>query len=231
MYLENDLRTKNLLSENTDPNIQVIEVSTSLNLSLGAQRNLSIEKANGEYICLWDDDDWYHSQRLELQYRAIDESKKAGSILIFSIVYNEVAGTAYMSSPGPKENSIMVRKSALNGIRYDDKNVGEDTPFVYSLLNENLIYSMIDPCLYIYVFTGHNTCTKEHFDRIFQFSDPLSEEASQTVKQILNNSTSEESIGSKAEEILDSINYFHWWRPLDNFVKEQSEKESAIEPT
>jgi len=51
-------------------------------LTLGAMRNLSIEVAQGDVICQWDDDDLYHPVRLSTQYKFL--SSQPG-----------VAGTCY----------------------------------------------------------------------------------------------------------------------------------------
>ena len=38
---------------------------------LGQLRNLSLSRANGEFLVQWDDDEWYHPERIERQMRAI----------------------------------------------------------------------------------------------------------------------------------------------------------------
>lgn len=193
-------------------------------MSLGALRNLSIKKATGAYICLWDDDDWYHSRRLELQFRAISESNKPGCVLIFLLLFNQVESKAYLSAPGPVEGSIMVQKSVLKGVRYADQDSGEDTPFVYSLMQEKLIYALIDPSLYIYIYTGNNTWNQNHFDRMFSIADPLNDETSKAIKEILNEGSTKSSALLRNEKILEKLDYFHWWRPI---LKQYSEKDKV----
>ena len=54
-----------------DPGIRVVEPAGSL--TLGALRNISIEHAGGEIICQWDDDDFYHPERLARQFDALGD--------------------------------------------------------------------------------------------------------------------------------------------------------------
>src|SRR6202012_3652619 len=53
-------------------------------LSLGALRNLSWREARGEIVCIWDDDDLHHPERLARQVAAL----RAGGGL--SIALSEV---------------------------------------------------------------------------------------------------------------------------------------------
>ena len=39
--------------------------------SLGALRNYSVEMARGDIVVQWDDDDWYHKRRIEVQFQVI----------------------------------------------------------------------------------------------------------------------------------------------------------------
>jgi len=39
----------------------------------GAKRNLACERARGQFIVHWDDDDWYPASRVRVQIRALLE--------------------------------------------------------------------------------------------------------------------------------------------------------------
>ena len=54
-----------------DENIKVINIGQTTALGAGLLRNIALENCEGDYFCLWDDDDWYHSQRLELQLKSL----------------------------------------------------------------------------------------------------------------------------------------------------------------
>ena len=52
-------------------------------LTIGAKRNLANEKARGEFIVHWDDDDWYPSWRVRAQVKAlIDGDARRASALV-----------------------------------------------------------------------------------------------------------------------------------------------------
>src|SRR5688572_22908311 len=57
-------------------NVTFIRTSPADNLTLGERRNLSVRASSGDYICVWDDDDWYHNRRLEMQMANLLQSKK-----------------------------------------------------------------------------------------------------------------------------------------------------------
>jgi len=39
--------------------------------ALGALRNMAVDAASGDYVVQWDDDDWFHPRRIELQMAAL----------------------------------------------------------------------------------------------------------------------------------------------------------------
>jgi glycosyltransferase involved in cell wall biosynthesis len=64
--MEADLPTRNYIESLTsNPYIKVVAISdTQSKLTLGELRNISVREADGEYVCVWDDDNWYGSNRL-----------------------------------------------------------------------------------------------------------------------------------------------------------------------
>ena len=151
-----------------DPSIRVMDIDGTL--SLGALRNRSVECAKGEVFCQWDDDDLYHPQRLEHQFRALTESGgnavflrdvmlfDAESRRLYCTNWHATEGTAF---PG----SLMCRKSA--DISYPERGtearMGEDSAVSRQLLAQggvNVLSEM--PHLYIYVAHGRNTWHEDH---------------------------------------------------------------------
>jgi glycosyltransferase involved in cell wall biosynthesis len=57
--------TVKLTSSNFDSRVKFFVVKREPGRTLGSLRNLDIEMAQGEYVCQWDDDDWYHAGRIE----------------------------------------------------------------------------------------------------------------------------------------------------------------------
>jgi len=83
VYPENDYNTANFLTDNKVENIRSLILPTGNQLSLGEKRNYAINNCKGDYICNWDDDDWYHQDRLNVQINSILLSHKPVSLLAY----------------------------------------------------------------------------------------------------------------------------------------------------
>jgi len=212
VYERHNIATNEYVGNLHDPEIVALPIPEGSCYSLGAKRNYSIEKSNGEYFCQWDDDDWYHPDRLTAQLEPLLKSYKKASILIYEVVFDEIKKAAYGSTIRPLEHSILCRRSVFTaGFRYSDKNKGEDFDFIRRLLKENLVFPVINPGLYIYVYHGKNTFDQEHFKAIFDFSYPLTDTTSACIANILsgNSSMHDSALYLKSEEFLSSFHYFN----------------------
>lgn len=160
--------------------------------TLGDLRNCSIDRAQGEYLCGWDDDDWHSPERLRRQYEALVSSKKGASILARMFIYHAGRQKAYLGCERLWENSVFFSKAeiAQHGIRYPSVNKEEDYEFVNLLIKNNLVYAVYDPTSYIYNITGTNTCDSSHFDFLLKRATPLSDEQTALVRHALELSTS-----------------------------------------
>lgn len=97
--------------------------------SLGCKRNLAIERARGEFIAHWDDDDWSDSERLRSQIelgaavsgyrRMLFWNERDGVAQVYSGSENYVLGT-----------SLCYRRDWWQTHRFNRKDVGEDNDFV-----------------------------------------------------------------------------------------------------
>jgi glycosyltransferase involved in cell wall biosynthesis len=155
--------------------------------ALGELRNLAVRSAGGEFICQWDDDDWYHSRRLEQQYEGLFSDGRHGSVIVQWIVFDAITSTAYLSHVRLWEGSILCRKNILQLKAYADKTVGEDTKTIEYLAQMDHLHFLTGlPGLYIYVYHGSNTWNYDHWSAIFRFSTELSKEESSVVEDILN---------------------------------------------
>jgi glycosyltransferase involved in cell wall biosynthesis len=131
------------------------------NLTLGEIRNYSVEKANGDYICIWDDDDIFHPERLQAQF---DNLKGYNTCTLareikYEIFFDKITITPFREKGW--ENSLLCKKEFMT--KYGKLNLGEDTEMLEKLENVNVIDQ---PHLYTYIFHGMNTISKIHFDKI-----------------------------------------------------------------
>lgn len=157
--------------------------------SLGELRNLSIQRAEGEYVCQWDDDDWYDPERLSIQMARLKSSGKPACILSRWIIFDAVTGKSYLSKRRLWEGSILCHKEFMQENSYPVLSKGEDTPVIQSLFDRQLLEVMDDePEIYIYVCHGSNTWEREHFERIFEESTELDGQYTMQIQTLLQSS-------------------------------------------
>lgn len=211
-YGDDNIETKTYVRGLQRQDILPLEFNRAHKYSLGEKRNLSVECSDGDYFCIWDDDDWYHPERLFCQFEGLQSSYKEASILVYETIFDKFSGNAYGSLMRPLEHSVLCRKDVfLSGARYTHKDRGEDFDFIALLLNERLIFPVINPSLYIYVYHGRNTFGASHFEDMFYYGHKLSNAVSLTISQILSGELpiGEGAIYLKGVDFLKSFNYFN----------------------
>ncbi len=158
-------------------------VPCSPKLSLGELRNVSIDIAQGDYICQWDDDDWYHPDRIARQLESIQKHNKAASVLPRWLIHETQTDKVYCSNIRLWEGSILCDKSALPATKiYDARSRGEDSELIEKLYLKDELAIVDMPDLYVYCVRGENTWDPAHFKRILDASNELNPEESATVK-------------------------------------------------
>jgi glycosyltransferase involved in cell wall biosynthesis len=211
---DSESHVKEMLGPDKDDRIKCFVVPSTPKMSLGSLRNLAISKANGEYICQWDDDDWYHEKRVEIQLNMLLESHKPACMLAFWLMYDQTADQAYVSHIGPWPGTILCRKSLLTDrFAYPDLSTSEDWELMVALIKHNCVYPAIMPSLYIYAYHGSNTFEYDHFKVLYQYSQPLPENYACLFKKIFNNEISnmEASRLLLLEDQMEPIDYFYSW--------------------
>lgn len=178
LYEDIDPATKEYIESQRFPaTIQYREVKSSTRkLSLGELRNLSIRHAAGDYVCQWDDDDWYHPERLTLQMSYLQHTGKPASILSRWTVFDSLTHKVYISNRRLWEGSILCKREIMLRVPYPSLNQGEDTS-VIDYLNEKELIEVIEnhPELYIYNYHGGNTWDFAHFNKIFEYSSEIND--------------------------------------------------------
>ena len=138
--------------------------------NLGYLRNLGLSLAKTELIAQWDDDDWYHPNRLQLQ---VDEIKKGCDACCLQATLMHLNSEFYLNHPyvgalpDGVPGTIVHKNDPL--ARYPLQAKGEDTTFLdywkqknYTILPRAYAY------LFIRCFHGSNTWEQEHFTRRFR---------------------------------------------------------------
>lgn len=176
VHPHDDLATIECLKRFQNPQIKSFTYDLKIGASLGDIRNFVIDRSDGEYLCTWDDDDWYSIDRLRVQFDALQSSAKAVCVLRKVLLYDSVGNIAYLSWDRLWENTLFFERKAVleKNCRYPGLNQAEDYFFLNDLIAHNLVYPLEQPTLYIYNATGSNTCEPESFKYHFTKSRALS---------------------------------------------------------
>jgi hypothetical protein len=158
---------------------------------------------------VWDDDDWYHPERMCRQLAALSASRKSAVLLSRLLIYDAGAGQAYLGCDRLWENSLMFDRRRIRelGIAYPAMNRSEDYHFVNDLLDRNLVFPLLDPTLYVYVANGANVSGAAHFAALQRRSIALPPSMSDQVREALASDPRRagELIGS--DEFLTALPY------------------------
>lgn len=148
---------------NGDPRIKEIKVSRE-GLTLGDLRNLSIDNADGEWLIQWDDDDWHHPARMEMQMEVARPDVL--STFHWQIRLNLQTGASfYDRMPGGQHMSILFNRRIT--YRYLPLEIREDTEFKQNFKNVAAIDNSVlnpkcDPLMYVRTYHGHNIWDVNH---------------------------------------------------------------------
>ena len=187
--------TKDILSQMVikdalqNEELKIIQIEREDEQSLGNARNIAIAKCTGDYICLWDDDDWYHVSRISYQFNSMQASGQGyqASVLSRILLYDSTTKNAYYAFPYTWDGTILCRKEILLQNQYVNTNKGEDSHVITFLSGRKLLYKIDSaPFLYIYIYHGKNTWDYKHFEHFINKSQLLDNEATDSVRQILN---------------------------------------------
>jgi len=193
--------------------------------TLGLLRNISIERCSGEYFCQWDDDDWYHEDRLRLQVSGALDNYQDASVLTHLLFFDTASRTAYLSNMRLWEGTLLCRKAALGtSVRYRSLPRMEDSFFMNAVIEQARVYPLVTPQLYIYEIHKSNTWNSDHFNFMLARAQPLSPAVTSQVRGILEgeHSIHDASQLLNSEAILGSLKYLHF----NNLTLSDSQLES-----
>lgn len=147
--------------------LRYIRLEKEPDFVLGKLRNKSLDAASGDYLIQWDDDDWYHADRIAIQAEVLDKGYNACclSSSLMHLDTPEFLEHPYVGIlPDGIPGSIMHRRS--EEIRYPETRRAEDSVYLDEWMK--LKYHKIDHSynyLFLRAFHGDNTWEQEHFVR------------------------------------------------------------------
>lgn len=148
--------------------IRYVKVDDVPRNSLGGMRNISIEHAQGDWCIQWDDDEWYHPERIARQLACALEGDVGASALKWTLMYVNEDGIdtpmAFRSDSGlATPGTIMFRRDV--NVRYQELARNEDGIFLREV-NESLGVATLgrkESHLFVRIFHGGNTWGRAHF--------------------------------------------------------------------
>lgn len=166
-----DCEVKALVADLGDPRIRLLEAPSAA--TVGDLRNAGIAKADGELICVWDDDDLSHPERLKWQLAGLKQAGGDACFLSRLILWWPARAALAISAKWTWENTMLAKKSFLPP--YPSQYRGGDTVMVETLRASSYLVLMEHPTAYCYVRHGSNLWGDEHFERLFRTSIRLAE--------------------------------------------------------
>lgn len=185
-YPKNDEVTRNVINQiEALSDIAIVRIERPEEDNLGVARNNAIFAANGEFICVWDDDDWYHKDRLHKQYEAIKEGPFKACAIMNILLYDFTTKETFYSSYRHWEGTLLCRKEILTKKLYLEKDKGEDTELLYFLSSNNVLYHLMEAAnLYIYIYHGKNTWGENHFNSYFLEGQALDKKLNEQIDDL-----------------------------------------------
>lgn len=178
--------------------------------TIGRLRNLSLDAASGDIVCQWDDDDCYHPDRI---LRQVEQMTRQGARACFLTEHLHLLESdrqlfwddwTWGSKPDQWFRlfppSVMMVKDAR--FRYPETgpsaHLGEDLELAANLCRAAPVATLDGMgWLYLYVYHGGNTCSKEHHYRI-----------------AARRSFSNEQVAARSDEIRRAMEHFATPRPI-----------------
>lgn len=189
-YPKSDNATRNLLNKLLPLLEQsIILVEREETISLGKARNEAILKANGNYICLWDDDDYYHHMRIKYQYNnmQVNGQYREACLLTRVILFDSLKNKVYHSFPNLWPGTLLCNKNLIVKYPFSDNNIAEGHLLIQFLQENNFLHYIEDfALLYSYVYHGQNTTNYYQLFHFSKISEILDSQSSDWVRANIN---------------------------------------------
>ncbi|QNK63801.1 glycosyltransferase [Pedobacter sp. PAMC26386] len=190
-YPNNDLLSKEVVKHRQqDETLKIMQIERAEKESLGNARNHAIAKCSGDYVCLWDDENWYHPSRLTYQFNSMQivGQRYQASVLSRIFLFDARLKKAYVSFPYNWYRTMLCRKEILLQNQNTNAYRTEDTHLITFLSGRKLLYQIDDtPFLYVYIYHGTNTWDHKYFEYFVNKSELLDEELTERILKMIDN--------------------------------------------
>lgn len=139
--------------------------------SLGALRNLAMDAARTEWLIQWDDDDFYHPERINYQMK--NRYSKFVVLLLYQIRYSFASNCGFeLRYDRPDEGIPGTMLFHKTNKRFQEVGKHEDSRFLNDAFGRDRVILAngagaypFGPNLYLRFFHGHNTWDERHIMR------------------------------------------------------------------
>lgn len=189
-FLEQTHREKELIIVNdgdtalgfSNPTIRELMIPSSPKISLGELRNIGLNTAQGELVMQWDDDDWHHPQRMEVQLSRWEPG--AAVLLQNQIRCNLADGRGIRFTTGMGIHGTILHQRSEN-VWYPAWRRREDTWFLMHFRYRIVLET--SPSAYVRFWHGTNTWNARHVMGRASTSKPLPQRDCELLKTVLKN--------------------------------------------
>lgn len=124
----NDQEGVELYIDSCPDNIKIVNHPTRFN-SLGEKRNYLKSLGNGDYFCIWDDDDLYLNHRISMSVRLMIENDGKYDIVKPKFAYMSTSNKDYQIVQNLFHSHSCITKDYMLKMDYPNISVGEDMAF------------------------------------------------------------------------------------------------------
>jgi glycosyltransferase involved in cell wall biosynthesis len=138
--------------------------------TIGSKRNLACERARGEIVVHWDDDDWMADWRISYQVQSLLKQQMDITGLDRLIFCSPATGQSWRyayskgGTPWVAGGTLCYTKAFWQRNRFADINVGEDTRFVWANCSKKVL-ALAENTFYVALIHPQNTSSKWTADR------------------------------------------------------------------
>lgn len=157
------------------PDVKIFFPPVGGKINIASLRNYSVLKSEGEILATWDDDDFYHPDRLKIQVERLKSLMQYSVSAVYMQncgIYFEDTGSYHIVSSEPYGLAPSMVAWKIPAIHYQETevhhNAGErssDSQLQFELNQHSKIeFVSGQPWLYTRVFHGGNVWEREHFE-------------------------------------------------------------------
>jgi glycosyltransferase involved in cell wall biosynthesis len=128
---------------------------------LGQMRNIAVDVAKGDLVCMWDDDDVHHPDRLKRQIEVLGTAPQADGCVLERVLLHWPAKELAAVSEGRQWEPTLLAKRSKMVRRFAPVSRNETNLDGLSLVQ------LCEPWLYTYTVHGANTNDASHFQQWF----------------------------------------------------------------